>query len=194
MSKPTDHNSSRAVLRHPSRRSFLRTLLAGGATLAANPLQAAVHRGGAQERRLVLKNLHTGESLRATFWAEGDYIPEEMSAVNRVLRDHRSGDVHPIDPRLLDTLYVLQQTVAVKGAFHVISGYRSPATNEKLRAASNGVARKSLHMQGKAIDIKLPGCSLDHLRDAALSLQAGGVGYYAKSGFIHVDTGRVRSW
>ncbi len=88
----------------------------------------------------------------------------------------------------------MQQSVAVGGAFHVISGYRSPATNEKLRGSSSGVAKKSLHMLGKAVDIRLPGCRLDHLRKAALGLQAGGVGYYPGSGFIHIDTGRVRRW
>ena len=177
---------------HPGRRSFLQTCLGAGATLAAPSLWASVHR--APERTLSFRNLHTGEKLRATFWAEGDYIREELTAVNQVLRDHRSGDVHAMDPKLLDLLYLLQQSVAVKGAFHIISGYRSPATNKQLSAKSSGVARKSLHMQGKAIDIRLPGCELKQLREAALALQAGGVGYYPKSNFIHVDTGRVRRW
>ena len=99
-----------------------------------------------------------------------------------------------MDPKLLDLLYVLQQVTGISGAFHIIFGYRSPQTNQKLRTKSGGVAKRSLHMQGKAIDIRLPGCELKHLRDAALSLKAGGVGYYAKSDFIHVDTGRVRRW
>ena len=119
-------------------------------------------------------------------------VPDD---VNRVLRDHRSGDFYPMDPDLLDTLYLLQQSVGVSGAFHIISGYRSPSTNEKLRASGGGgVAKRSLHMQGKAVDIRLPGCGLKDLRNAALELKAGGVGYYAKSNFIHVDTGRVRRW
>lgn len=177
---------------HTGRRRFLQACLGTTATLATPGLWASVHRE--PERSLSLRNLHTGEKLRATFWAQGDYIGEELRAVNRVLRDHRSGDVHPMDPKLLDLLYLLQQSVAVKGSFHIISGYRSPATNQKLRANSSGVAKKSLHMQGKAIDIRLPGCELKHLRDAALALKAGGVGYYPGSNFIHVDTGRVRSW
>ena len=177
---------------HTGRRRFLQACLGTTATLATPGLWASVHRE--PERSLSLRNLHTGEKLRATFWAQGDYIGEELRAVNRVLRDHRSGDVHPMDPKLLDLLYLLQQSVAVKGSFHIISGYRSPATNQKLRASSSGVAKKSLHMQGKAIDIRLPGCELKHLRDAALALKAGGVGYYPGSNFIHVDTGRVRSW
>ncbi len=177
---------------HPGRRRFLQGCLGTGATLAAPSLWASVHR--APERTLSFTNLHTGEKLRTTFWAQGDYIREELKAVNRVLRDHRSGDVHAMDPKLLDLLYLLQHSVAVKGAFHIISGYRSPATNKLLSARSSGVAKKSLHMQGKAIDIRLPGCELKQLQKAALALQAGGVGYYPKSDFIHVDTGRVRRW
>ncbi|MCO6412518.1 MAG: DUF882 domain-containing protein [Thiogranum sp.] len=148
----------------------------------------------APERILTLKNLHTGESLHATYWAEGQYLKDELRAVNKVLRDHRSGDVHAMDTQLLDQLYLLQQSVGVGGAFHVISGYRSPASNARLRNNSNGVAKKSLHMLGKAIDIRLPGCKLDKLHKAALAMQAGGVGYYPESGFIHIDTGRVRRW
>ena len=179
-------------LPHISRRGFLQTCLGTTATLATPSLWASVHR--TPERTLSFTNLHTGEKLRTTFWAEGDYIRDELKAINHVLRDHRSGDVHAMDPKLLDLLYLLQQSVAVKGAFHIISGYRSPATNRQLSARSSGVAKKSLHMQGKAIDIRLPGCELKQLQKAALALQAGGVGYYPKSNFIHVDTGRVRRW
>jgi uncharacterized protein YcbK (DUF882 family) len=190
--KPKNKTVCHEDIQHPARRRFMQTFLGTTATLAAPSLWASVHR--APERSLAFKNLHTGESLRATFWAEGRYLNDELKAVNHVLRDHRSGDVHPMDPNLLDLLYALQQSVAVTGAFHIISGYRSPASNQKLRSKSGGVAKKSLHMQGKAIDIRLPGCKLKQLRDAALTLKAGGVGYYAKSDFIHVDTGRVRRW
>lgn len=176
----------------PARRRFLQTCLGTTAALASPGLWASRHRS--PERILSLRNLHTDESLRATFWAEGQYLKDELRAVNRVLRDHRSGDVHAMDPNLLDQLYLLQQSVGVGGAFHVISGYRSPASNAKLSSNSGAVAKKSLHMLGKAIDIRLPGCKLDKLHKAALALQAGGVGYYPESGFIHVDTGRVRRW
>jgi len=179
-------------IQHPARRRFIQTLVGTGAVLALPALQASVHR--APERSLAFRNLHTGESLRATYWAEGSYLKEELNGVNQVLRDHRSGEVYPMDPKLLDLLYVLQQATGVNDAFHIISGYRSPQSNRKLRAKSNGVAKRSLHMQGRAVDVRLPGCELKHLRDAALSLKAGGVGYYAKSDFIHVDTGRVRRW
>ena len=182
----------REANRNPARRDFLKAFLATSAALAAPSLWASAHRE--QERSLSFKNLHTGESLQATIWAQGRYLEDELQAVNRVLRDHRSGEVHPIDPKLLDMLYALQHSVGVAGPFHIISGYRSPATNQKLRAKNGGVAKKSLHMQGRAIDVCLPGCDLKALRDAALALKAGGVGYYARSGFIHLDTGRVRRW
>jgi len=180
------------IQHHPARRRFIQTLLGTGAVLATPVLQASLQR--APERSLAFRNLHTGETLRSTYWARGGYLKDELKGVNQVLRDHRSGEVYPMDPKLLDLLYLLQQTTGISGAFHIISGYRSPKTNQKLRTKSSGVAKRSLHMQGKAIDIRLPGCELKQLRDAALSLKAGGVGYYAKSDFIHVDTGRVRRW
>ncbi len=145
-------------------------------------------------RSLAFYNLHTGEQTNTIYWEGGQYIDEALDDINHVLRDHRSGELTAMAPSLLDLLYNLQQTVQGHGPFHVISGYRSPTTNEKLRKNSKGVARKSLHMQGRAIDIRLPGSELNTLRQAALSLKAGGVGYYPKSNFIHVDTGRVRFW
>ncbi|HED18156.1 MAG TPA: DUF882 domain-containing protein [Gammaproteobacteria bacterium] len=179
-------------IQNPARRRVIQTLLVTGAALAVPALQASVRR--VPERSLEFRNLHTGEMLRTAYWVEGRYLQDELNKVNQVLRDHRSGEVHPMDKRLLDLLYVLQQTTGTRGAFHIISGYRSPQTNQKLRAQSSGVAKRSLHMQGRAVDIRLPGCELKHLRDAALSLKAGGVGFYARSDFIHVDTGRVRRW
>ncbi len=146
------------------------------------------------ERKLSLLNLHTGEQLNATYWAEGQYQHSELKAINHLLRDHRTGDAYPMDKDLLDLLHALHQKVDSKQAFQIISGYRSPKTNAALNKKSNGVAKKSLHMQGKAIDIRLPGCALSDLRKAAIDCQTGGVGYYPKSDFIHVDTGRVRRW
>jgi len=148
----------------------------------------------APERKLSLLNLHTGESITATYWAEGEYQNSELAAINNILRDHRTGDVHPMDNGLLELLNTLHQKVDARESFQVISGYRSPKTNAKLSKKSNGVAKKSLHMQGRAIDIRLPGCTLSDLRNAAISCQKGGVGYYSKSNFIHIDTGRVRRW
>ncbi len=177
---------------YPARRRFIQTFLGATACLAAPSLWASLAR--TPERSLSFTNLHTGESLQTTFWADGEYLDGELAAIDYLLRDHRSSEVYRMDPGLLDMLYLLQQSVAVDGAFHIISGYRSPKTNAKLRDNSSGVAKRSLHMQGKAVDIRLPGCELNNLRGAALSLKAGGVGYYARSDFIHVDTGRVRRW
>lgn len=146
------------------------------------------------ERRLSLLNLHTGERIDRPYWVRGDYLPDSLSEIDRVLRDHRSGEVHPIDPGLLDLLSALQQRVGSRRGYEVISGYRSPATNAMLNQASNGVATRSLHMLGQAIDIRLPGTSLKTLHAAARQMQAGGVGLYTRSDFIHVDTGRVRYW
>ena len=189
--KHKDRNTCTRIIT-PSRRRFLQGCLGAGVALASPALFAARH--PVSERSLALKNLHTGEALRATFWADGQYIKDELNAVAQVLRDHRSGDVHRMDPKLLDILFALQHSVGVSGSFHVISGYRSLASNEKLRTSSNGVAKRSFHTQGKAVDIRLPGCKLSQLRQAALDLQAGGVGYYPKSDFIHIDTGNVRRW
>lgn len=132
----------------------------------------------------------------AVVYREGrHYLSDALAEIDRVLRDHRSGDVHPIDPSLLDQLSRLGSLLhAGQHAFHVISGYRSPHTNAMLASRSGGVARRSLHMDGRAIDIRLPGVPLSTVHRAALAMQAGGVGYYARSGFVHLDTGRVRRW
>ncbi len=176
-----------------SRRTFLQGLAAAGTTLIAPAAMAMTTQNG--ERRLNLYNLHTGERLTSTYWGDGEYHKDELAAINHLLRDHRNGEVSNIDHKLLDRLHSLQQQLGHDGTFQVISGYRSPATNAKLQRASNGgVAKRSLHMQGRAIDIRLPGVELNHLRLAALSQKAGGVGYYQKSNFIHLDTGRTRFW
>ena len=146
------------------------------------------------DRKLSLLNLHTGEHLKATYWAEGQYQSSELKAINHILRDHRTGDVYHMDNDLLNLLHTLHQKMDSKQEFQIISGYRSPKTNAALNKKSSGVAKKSLHMQGKAIDIRLPGCQLADLRKAAINCQTGGVGYYPKSDFIHIDTGRVRRW
>ncbi|MBS0497772.1 MAG: DUF882 domain-containing protein [Proteobacteria bacterium] len=146
------------------------------------------------EKKLSFLNLHTGERTHATFWANGRYIPESMRAINYVLRDHRTGDRRSIDPQLFDLLYLLQHKLGSKQEFHVISAYRSPATNAKLAEQSGGVAKNSMHTHGKAIDIRLPGRKLSDIRAAAMSLQMGGVGYYPSSNFVHLDTGNFRYW
>jgi uncharacterized protein YcbK (DUF882 family) len=175
-----------------SRRRFLVYSSAAAASLLANPLFASAK--PAPERSLSLRNLHTGEKITATYWADGKYLTEGLGEIEYLLRDHRAEEQHQIDPQLLDLLYSLNCNVGTCKPFHVISGYRSPKTNNKLRSKSGGVAKRSLHMQGKAIDIRIPGYDLRQLRRAAISLKVGGVGYYPKSDFVHVDTGRVRYW
>jgi len=145
-------------------------------------------------RRLAFDNLHTGETLDVTYWEQGAYVPDALSAVNRVLRDFRTGDVHVIEPKLLDLLSVLSASLEATTSFGVISGYRSPQTNAMLHEQSSQVASGSLHMLGQAIDIRVPGVDTAHVRDAALALGLGGVGYYPTSNFVHVDIGRVRRW
>lgn len=171
-----------------------RDLLLGAGAALAMPLPALASLG--DRRTLSLDNIHTGEKLNVTYWAEGSYIPDALASVNTVLRDFRSGEKHPIAPNLLDLLALLRSRMETAEPFRVISGYRSPATNALLRGAHehSGVASQSLHMQGMAIDVRLDGRPLAALHDMALSLRAGGVGYYPASDFVHVDVGRVRRW
>jgi len=147
------------------------------------------------EHRLRFFHTHTGERLDIVYRRGSQYIPEALDRLDYFLRDHRTGDIHHYDPRLFDLLSDLTAKVHRAGAeINVICGYRSPWSNEFLRTHTSGVAKHSLHMQAEAIDIRLPGLKTSVFRDAALSLGRGGVGYYAKSDFIHVDVGRVRRW
>ena len=177
----------------PTRRQFLLGAAALGA-LACQPAFANIPLEVSPPRELALKNLHTGESVKAVYWENGQYQTEALLAINHTLRDHRSNEVQQLDLKLLDLLCELQNQTANNQAWEVISAYRSQATNDKLRKTSSGVARKSFHCLGKAMDVRLPGTSLKHLHQAALATKSGGVGYYPKSGFIHVDTGPVRRW
>ena len=145
-------------------------------------------------RVLAFDHTHTGEKLTITY-AEGDsYMPTALDTLNRFLRDFRTGETHAIEPGLLDQLHRLASVTGTRAPFQVISAYRSPRTNEALHEHSSGVASHSLHMEGKAMDIRLGDIALADLRDAALSLRAGGVGFYPTSDFVHVDVGRVRRW
>ena len=146
------------------------------------------------DRTLSFYNTHTRERLTVTYKNGDTYIPEAMKKISNILRDHRTGDIHPIDPQLMDFLYDLLTAVDNHGEVHIISGYRSPKTNKKLRGRSKGVAAGSLHMQGKALDFRLPGTDTAVLRDKARAMKRGGVGYYRKSDFVQIDTGRVRIW
>jgi len=177
-----------------SRRRFLQFSAGAAAGLLITPAHAGLERHG--QRVLHLRNLHTGEKLVRTYWADGNYLAEPLAEIDHLLRDFRTDEAHAMDPRLLDLLHRLQHKVGSNKPFEVISGYRSPKTNAMLRggSATSGVAKKSLHMQGRAIDVRLPGYDLAKLRKAALGLKGGGVGYYPKSNFLHLDTGRVRHW
>jgi len=176
-----------------SRRSLLASGLAVLGATAAFPALGAIVPGG-QPHRLRFDNLHTGERLDTVYWADGRHLPEALKQVDWILRDFRANQQHPIDPALLDLLHALAARLDLARPFQVISGYRSPATNAMLAAASDGVAHRSLHMQGMAIDIRVEGLALAGLHDAALGLHGGGVGYYPRSDFVHVDVGRVRTW
>ena len=145
-------------------------------------------------RSLSFYNLHTGESLKTTYFANGKYIPGALHEINFILRDWRQNEVKPIDPALLDLLVGIRHRLATSQPLQIISGYRSPKTNAMLHFATEGVAVHSLHLDGKAIDICVEGRSLKNVRRAAISMLGGGVGYSPRTGFVHVDTGRLRYW
>ena len=174
------------------RRSFLK----GCATLFVLP--AAVAEAGtligSETRSLSFHNLHTGEVLKTVYWDGGEYLPDALGHIDRILRDHRNGELHPIAPRLLDTLCALSLKLDSRKPFEIISGFRSPSTNARLRQEGHNVAEHSLHMDGLAVDIRVADRGLSVVRKAALSLKAGGVGYYPRDQFVHVDVGRVRTW
>jgi uncharacterized protein YcbK (DUF882 family) len=147
-----------------------------------------------KERGLHLYNIHTGETVKTVYWAEGRYLPAGLNELNKLMRDHYTGDVVNIDPKLFDLLYNLCGRTEYKKPFHILSGYRCPATNHKLRERSYTVASHSLHMDGMAVDLRAPGLHTRYLRKAAMDMHSGGVGYYPGSNFVHVDTGPVRHW
>jgi uncharacterized protein YcbK (DUF882 family) len=168
---------------------LLAPLLGHGSTESASP--------AAHEYRLRFYHTHTGERLDVVYRRGDQYIPEALDELDHFLRDHRTGDVRHFDPQLFDLLHDLTGSLGDSGGeIDVICGYRTPWSNEFLRARSphTGVAQHSLHMQAEAIDIRLPGIPTSELRDAALRLHRGGVGYYRSSDFVHVDVGRVRQW
>lgn len=180
-------------LRDGGRRRFLQAAAAaavlGGFSAPAWAAPRVPHK-----RIVALHNLHTGENVSAVYWSEGRYQQDALRRINWLLRDHRTGDVHPIDPRLLDLLTSLRSHLNTREPVQVICGYRSPATNAMLEGTTEGVAHNSFHVHGKAIDIRVPGRRLAGVRQAAVKLRVGGVGYYPRSDFVHVDVGPVRHW
>ena len=177
-----------------NRRHFLGLGLSTIAAGTVTPVFAKPHTN-AVPRTLTLHHLHTDERLSLTYRVGEHYHRSALRRLNLFLRDFRTGDVTAIDPRLFDLMYEVQQRVGGHdGVFEIISGYRSPKTNAMLRRTSSGVAKRSLHMSGQAVDIRLRGSSLRHVRDAAIDMRRGGVGYYPRADFVHLDTGRVRQW
>ena len=182
----------------PTRRRFLQASLAASALLLA-PWNAWAKVGKMitelPERTVSLYNINTGELLsRFIYWQDGNYIKEALDEISYLLRDHRNDTVKPIDPLVIDQVFTLGRTFEAFQPFEIISGYRTEETNQSLRSRSRRVAKHSLHIEGRAIDLRLPGVSTKQLRAAALSLRNGGVGYYPKRSFVHIDSGPVRNW
>ena len=174
------------------RRSFLVGSLGAAAALTGVARRAAAENVAAH--RLSFYHIHTAEKLTITYREHGEIVPDALVEINHYLRDFRTEQIHEIDVALLDKLHALFTTFDARGNFEVISGYRSPHTNAVLRHVTTGVAEHSLHIEGRAIDVRLTSAKTTALRDAALALKAGGVGYYAESNFVHLDTGNTRSW
>jgi uncharacterized protein YcbK (DUF882 family) len=196
-----------------SRRQFLKKLVYGAVlALSGCGIETAVVRPVGRHRftqqtqarapylhstgykTLSFEHTHTGEKLKLTYFEHGNYIKDALQEINYLLRDFRSDDIHPIDTALLDQLFDLKQALGLNRPFHIISGYRSPLTNARLRKHSHGVAEHSFHMQGRAIDIRVEGVSSKMIRNAALDMAQGGVGYYPRNNFVHLDSGRFRTW
>jgi uncharacterized protein YcbK (DUF882 family) len=173
-----------------------RRLVAALGGLMALPMVPAMAHAAIpqQERRLSMLNLHTGERINTAYWQQGIYDDNEVAGLNHLLRDFRANEVTAMDNRLYDAIYQLGQQFNYNKPVHIISGYRSPTTNNKLRAMGRKVATNSYHTRGMAVDIAMPGVNIAELRRAAEGLKMGGVGYYPRDGFIHLDTGRVRRW
>jgi uncharacterized protein YcbK (DUF882 family) len=174
-----------------------RRMLAGAAALSGSAAlwpQTLLAAPDAAARRIALTNLHTGEKLETEYFRDGSYSPQALAALEVLLRDFRNGEKHAVDPKLMDYLVDVAAQVGVPPAFSVISGYRSPQTNERLHERSGGVSQHSLHMQGRAIDVRMGGVDCRDLAARAESLRRGGVGYYGASNFVHLDTGAFRTW
>ncbi len=178
-----------------SRRNFLKKMACTSLLAIALPeLTEAAIKHVPSHKVLAFQNTNTGDKLRLTYFEQGSYVKDALKEISYLFRDIHTGDMHSIDTALLDQLYDLKTLLGVKRPFHIVSGYRSPFTNAKLRKHSHAVAKNSLHMQGRAIDIRIEGVETKVIRNAALSMRSGGVGYYPKADFVHLDTGDFRTW
>lgn len=195
MSNDTSSSSSKLQRRHFLRQSVKAAAVLGVSSITApalaSALTAPVH---GPDRKLRLVNAHTWEKLDIVYWTQGIYIDESMNTISHLMRDHRADETIAMDHKLIDSLYTLYNLLDTTERVHVLSGYRTKATNAKLRSRSSGVAKYSLHMEGRALDLNVPGRTAKQIREAAVSMQSGGVGYYPSSGFVHIDTGNVRAW
>jgi uncharacterized protein YcbK (DUF882 family) len=179
----------------PERRRFVKLGLAAAAGIFfPSSVFAAVNRTLSRTRRLAFHHVHTGEDLEIVYWANGSYLPDALDKINQLLRDHRTDEVRDMDPRLLDLLHALAVKLKSRNPFHVYSGYRSESTNALLWQQGRRVARHSLHVQGMAADVRLPDRSVSALKQAARTLESGGVGFYPRLRFVHLDVGPVRWW
>ncbi|GLO61059.1 membrane protein [Vibrio sp. MACH09] len=177
-----------------TRRDVIKTVVAG-ISLATFYPHSALASSASREQKILMTNVHTGEELVSHYFDGVNFVQSELNKIDHICRDFRQNQVFPIDRRLLVQINAIQSLLQTDAKVHIISGYRSPETNHLLRSKSgSGVAKKSLHMQGKALDFSLEGVKLSEVRKAAMSLKQGGVGYYPKSNFVHIDTGKVRSW
>lgn len=178
-----------------SRRRFLKSAACGSLlALSGTKIVHAAFSGLDAHKTLALEHQHTGETLKLTYYEKGRLSYRALNEFSYFLRDYHNDAVHPVDPALLDQLYDVKLLLGTSKPFQIVSGYRSPETNANLRRHSRGVARQSLHMEGRAVDIRIEGVSASHIRNAALALGRGGVGYYPSSNFVHLDTGDVRTW
>ncbi len=177
-----------------SRRSFIKTLVGGSVLALGSPKIVQAAFSGFAYKKLSLEHHHTGDSLNITYYENGRYIDGALEEINHFFRDYHNNLIHKVDTDLLDQLHDVKLLLGVKKPFHVVSGYRSPETNANLRRHHNGVAKHSLHMEGRAVDIRIEGISVKTIRNAALTLQRGGVGYYPSENFVHLDTGDQRTW
>lgn len=187
-------NNAAAEIYQSDRRGFLKHGLLFSAALGFWHPTLAFAGKAPIVRQMSLSNIHTGEKFKGEYWYDGKYIPDAFGEIKTIMRDHRNNEIFPIDPRLIDVLFVLQNRLKNFTPFEVFSGYRSPATNAMLRRTTSGVARGSLHMQGQAVDVNQPGTRLSTLEKAAIKMKSGGVGFYPSSDFVHLDTGRTRNW
>ncbi len=178
------------------RRNFLKFGLAGVVASMVPMISAGTAEASNNYAtwKIAFRHSHTGESFSGVYRVGNKYLPEAFERLSYVMRDFRTNEVFPMDPRAIDILSVIHRKIGAMDPFETLSGYRSPKTNSMLRHETSGVASNSFHMYGQAVDVRIPGYSTDKIRKIALSLKAGGVGYYPRSDFVHVDTGKVRTW